>query len=186
MNIMSNRILIIVISLTIFPGLESSVLADGASRSTNTLDIQIISSQTLSGIAGDYITIKANIKNISTKAANEITTYLSLVDEETKLPVDLEDWSAEKGLFIGSISESQILPLDWKIHFVKAGKYSLIIIAETAGEFYPQTSSIVHFTVSPKQNLNPGHVLPVALITPVVILFIMLLATYRRNSKLSE
>jgi len=183
---MSKRILIIIFFLTILFEISSSVLAEAVSQSAPTLDIQIISSQTLNGTAGDYVTVKANIKNISPKAVDNVTTYLSLVDEETKLPVDLEDWSAEKGLFIGTIGSGRILPLEWKIHFVKAGKYSMIIIAETTGEMYPQTSSIIHFAVVPKKNLNPGHVLPVALITPVIILFIMLLATYRRNSKLSE
>ena len=149
------------------------------------LNIKIISEQTLSGTAGDYVTVKASVKNASSQAISNVTTYLSLVDEQTRLPVDLEDWSAEKGLFIGTIESGQTLPLDWKIHFVKAGKYALIIVAETDGQSDPQTSGIVHFAVAPKQNLNPGHVLPVALITPIAILCIMALITYRRNSKLS-
>lgn len=177
MNIMIKRILIVVIFFAISDVLEDFGSAKANSLSPHSLDMQIISNQELSGTAGDYVTIKASIKNISPKAIDNVTTYLSLVDEETKLPVDLEDWSAEKGLFIGTIDSSQTLPLEWKIHFVKAGKYSLIIIAETAGELYPQTSSIVHFAVAPKINLNPGHVLPVALITPVAILCIILLVT---------
>jgi hypothetical protein len=183
---MINRILIIIFFLAISKGPESFGSTEAISPSPPSLDIQIISSQTLSGTAGDYVTVEASIKNISLNAIDDVTTYLSLIDEETKLPVDLEDWSAEKGLFIGTIGNGQTLPLEWKIHFVKAGKYSLIIIAETAGEIYPQTSSIVHFAVAPKINLNPGHVLPVALITPVIILCIMLFVTYRRNSRLSD
>jgi len=55
----------------------------------------------------------------------------------------------------------------------------LIIVAEVAGQEIPQVSTIVHFTVKPKHNLNPGKVLPVALGTPIFVLFIMLL-NYRR------
>lgn len=182
-NHMFKGIFIIIFFLALFIVVANYAMAENAYPS---LDLKILSNQTLSGTAGDYVTVKASIKNISSKAIDNITTYLSLVDEETKLPVDLEDWSAEKGLFIGTIENGEILPLDWKIHFVKAGKYSLIIIAEKAGEIYPQTSSIVHFAVEPKKNLNPGHVLPVALITPIVILCVMVLATYKRNSKLSK
>ncbi len=156
--------------------------ADGSSS----LELQIRSSQSLSGTAGEYITVQANIRNVSPSAVSDVTTYLSLVDEGTKLPVDLEDWSAEKGLFIGVIDSGQTLPLDWKVHLVKAGSYSLIIVAQTAGESRPQTSTIVHFTVLPKRNLNPGNVLPVALLTPVLILSIMALATYARKSRLRE
>lgn len=145
------------------------------------LTISIISEKTLSGTAGDFTTVNAQISNSGSQPLNDITTYISFVDESNKMPVDLEDWSAEKGLFIGTIDSNQTLPLNWKIHFVKAGKYSLIIVAEMAGQEIPQVSTIVHFTVKPKLNLNPGQVLPVALGTPIIVLFIMLLLNYRRN-----
>ncbi len=161
----------------------NSILADSSSFSLPPLNINILSKQTLNGIAGDYVTVSAEITNISQKTITNITTYLSMADEETKLPVDLEDWSAEKGLFIGTIDSKQKLPLDWKIHFVKPGKYSLIVIAEINGENQPLTSNITHFTVSPKHNLNPGQVLPVALGMPLFLLIIMMFATYIRRAK---
>jgi len=145
------------------------------------LTLSILSEKTLSGTAGDFATVKAQISNSGSQPLNDITTYISLVDESNKMPVDLEDWSAEKGLFIGTIDSGQVLPLSWKIHFVKAGKYSLIIVAEVVGQEIPQVSTIVHFTVNQKRNLNPGQVLPVALGIPIVVLFIMLLLNYRRN-----
>lgn len=157
-----------------------------SAATSNSLSFRILSSSSLSGTAGDFVTVQSQITNSSDKSISGVTTYLSLVDTGNKLPVDLEDWSAEKGLFIGTISAGQTLPLNWKIHFVKAGEYSLIVIAETAGSSYPQTSGIVNFSVAPKQNLNPGKVLPAALLTPIIILCIMVLLTYRRNSKLSE
>lgn len=146
-----------------------------------TLDINISSSKTLSGTAGDFVTVEGTITNSSSQPLNNITTYLSLADNETKLPVDLEDWSAEKGLYIGTIDAVQTLPLNWKIHFVKAGTYSLIIIAEVSGNELPQVSGITQFQVNPKRNLNPRQVLPVALGTPILLIFIMFLLTNRRR-----
>lgn len=145
------------------------------------LVINITSSKTLGGTAGDYVTVEGTIKDIGDKPLNNIVTYLSLVDNGSKLPVDLEDWSAEKGLYIGTIDAGQTLPLRWKIHFVKAGTYSLIIVAEAAGYDLPQASSIVQFNVSPKINLNPGEVLPVALGMPVVLISILFLLAHRRR-----
>ena len=145
------------------------------------LAINITSSKTLNGIAGDYVTIEGTITNTGDKPLHDIVTYLSLVDNGTKLPVDLEDWSAEKGLHIGTIDAGQTLPLNWQIHFVKAGTYSLIIIAEAAGYDLPQTSGITKFNVNPKINLNPGQVLPVALGTPVILIAIMFLLAHRRR-----
>jgi hypothetical protein len=151
-------------------------------QTTNrSLTLSIIPEKMLSGTAGDFVTLNAQINNSGPNPINDITTYISLVDESNKVPVDLEDWSAEKGLFIGTIDSGQALPLSWKIHFVKAGTYSLIIVAEVAGQEIPQVSTIVHFTVNPKRNLNPGQVLPVALGTPIILIFILLVIGYKRH-----
>jgi hypothetical protein len=145
------------------------------------VSIRILSQNTLSGVAGDFVTVQGQITNTGTTTLTDITTYLSLVDTGTKLPVDLEDWSAEKGLYIGSINAKQTLPLSWKIHFVKSGTYSLIIVAEAGSSEVPQVSTITHFNVAPKKNLNPGQVLPVALGTPIILLVILFLLSYRRK-----
>jgi len=145
------------------------------------LSIQILSQNTLSGVAGDFVTVQGQITNTGTTTLSDTITYLSLVDTGTKLPVDLEDWSAEKGLYIGSIDAKQALPLSWKIHFVKAGTYALIIVAEVGNGEMPQVSMITHFNVSPKKNLNPGQVLPVALGVPIILLVILFFLNYRRR-----
>jgi hypothetical protein len=147
------------------------------------LTLDILSSKDLNGVAGDFVTVQAQITNTSKQPITDITTYLSLVDNENKLPVDLEDWSAEKGLFIGTIEPNQVFPLNWKIHFVKAGTYSLVIIATSPASETPQVSKITHFKVNPKINLNPAKVLPVALGMPIILLLIMGVINYRRQRK---
>jgi hypothetical protein len=163
----------------IFIGLISS--AASASGSSPQLAINITSSKTLDGTAGDYATVEGTLTNTGNGTLADIVTYLSLVDDVTKLPVDLEDWSAEKGLYIGTIEAGQTLPLNWKIHFVKAGNYSLIIVAEAAGNELPQVSSITRFNVASKINLNPGEVLPVAFGTPVILIVLLFLLSSKRR-----
>ena len=106
---------------------------------------------------------------------------LRRLESVRNLQVDLEDWSAEKGLHIGTIEPGQTLPLNWKIHFVKAGDYSLIVVADAPASNMPQVSKITHFHVSPKRNLNPGKVLPVALGMPILLLFVMGVINHRRQ-----
>jgi hypothetical protein len=149
------------------------------------LSIKLLSQENLGGVAGNFVTVQAEITNNSPNPVSDVTTYLSLVDMSNKLPVDLEDWSAEKGLFIGSIAGGQTLPLTWKIHFVKAGDYYLSIIAVVAGNNQPYISRVTIFTVAPKINLNPGEVLPVALATPIIVLIIMGLLQYLRRRRFS-
>jgi hypothetical protein len=150
------------------------------------LEITISSEKMLKGVAGDYVTISGQVTNSSDQPINDITTYLTLVDTENKLPVDLEDWSAEKGLYIGLIDVKQVLPLSWKIHLVKAGSYSLAVIANIAEKDKPVTSSITEFIVEPKINLNPGQVLPVALGMPILLFICLAIIQYRRSSSVSD
>jgi len=168
--------------ISIFGLLFSPLWADCIQPSQ--LIMTILSENTLSGVAGDFVVVEAQIQNIGNEPVSGITTYLTLCDRENKLPVDLEDWSAEKGLFIGTIEPGQIFPLTWKIHFVKAGDYSLAIIAIIETESNPQVSSLTIFKVSPKINLNPGYVLPVALGMPVIlVLFFLVIMYYRKQNK---
>jgi hypothetical protein len=180
MNNMKRSIPISFILALVF-GLSSFAYAQTPSATAPPLSLKILSADTLSGIAGDYVTVQGQITNTGTSSLSDVTTYLSLVDNQNKLPVDLEDWSAEKGLFIGTIDGGAALPLNWKIHFVKAGNYSLIIVAEAASSQVPQVSTVTHFNVAPKKNLNPGQVLPVALGTPIIILCLMFFISYRRK-----
>jgi hypothetical protein len=171
-------VIILILDVTAFNALSQP------QTQSNPLVLEILSSDKLSGTAGDYVTVNAQIKNTSQQPITDITTYLSLVDTQNKLPVDLEDWSAEKGLYIGTIEPDQIFPLNWKIHFVKAGTYSLIIVAIRAGSEIPQVSGTTTFQVNPKRNLNPGRVLPVALGTPIVLILIFSIANYKRQTRI--
>lgn len=170
------------ILIAIFSTLLISVIVVQAT-SNLPLSLDILSSNTLSGTAGDFVTVIGQITNTGKEPITDITTYLSLVDNENKVPVDLEDWSAEKGLYVGTIEPGQTLPLNWKIHFVKAGSYSLIVVADSPLSDMPEVSKITHFQVYPKRNLNPGKVLPVALGMPILIIFVMSLVNYRRVAR---
>ena len=155
-------------------------------RAAEPVVLTVESQDTINGIAGDYVTVQGNIFNTTSQPIQSITTYLSLVDNNTKMPVDLEDWSAEKGLFIGSIETNQNLPLNWKIHFVKAGDYSLIIVAEIMGRNVPTVSTVTQFHVQSKRNLNPGQVLPVALGMPILVLILISFLYYYRQRQLQN
>jgi len=176
------KTLLIFMFLFLGLGLFSNAQAQ-VDQNIQPLTLEILSSKQLNGTAGDFVTVQAQIRNASDQPINNITTYLSLVDNGNKLPVDLEDWSAEKGLFVGTIDVGQTLPLNWKIHFVKSGTYSLTVIADIEGVDRPIASVITYFSVAAKKNLNPGQVLPVALGMPIFLLVIMAIIQYLRNLK---
>jgi hypothetical protein len=173
------RIVLIITLAVVFFAYPFDVKAD----SVLPIELHILSSETLSGTAGEFVTVDAEIANKGTNAVNNITTYLSLVNADTKMPVDLEDWSAERGLFIGSIDAGQTFPLTWKLHFVQSGNYTLSIVANIEDSNMPVISKLTWFEVIPKQNLNPGQVLPVALGEPIFLVFAFMALKYWRDRK---
>jgi hypothetical protein len=164
-------------ALLVCPGASrAAVPCDTVSAS---LWLDMLSGAALTGLAGDFAAIDGQIRNTGPQPMDSITTYLSLVDMQDHAPVDLEDWSAEKGLFVGTIEPGQVFPLQWRLHFIKAGSYVVALVAMQASGSRPVVSGIARLQVKPKRTLNPGKVLPVALCTPVVLVFLLLMANYR-------
>ncbi len=174
--------LLLIFSL-VLPAAAIAEAGQPAVAATPPLELKILSSASLNGTAGDFVTVEARITNVGPSPISGVATYLSLIDMENKQPVDLEDWSAERGAYIPAIDAGQTVPLSWKVHFVVPGSYSLVVVAFTPGCEVPQVSTITHFDVKPKQNLNPGQVLPVAIGMPVALALLLLLVGAGRRRK---
>lgn len=155
--------------------------------SSSNIKLDVTSQQQVHAVAGQFITLKGTITNLSpTEAVMGGIAYISLVDLKDKIPVDLEDWSAQKGLYIPSIAPSQSLPLEWKVRLVKAGSYTIGMLFNKDGDFSspPATSSKIFLEVAPKINLNPGNVLPVAFGVPAVLMASLGAVNYIRGRKM--
>lgn len=154
--------------------------------SPNNIKLVVTSQQQVHAVAGQFINIEGIITNLSpTETVNGGIAYISLVDLKDKIPVDLEDWSAQKGLYIPSIAPIQSLPLEWKVRLVKAGSYTISMLFNKEGDFSspPAASSKVFLEVAPKLNLNPGNVLPVAFGVPAVLMATLGVINYVRGRK---
>jgi hypothetical protein len=158
------------------------------SQNSGDIKIEVTSSSEVHGVAGQIIRIEGKITNPSTKSSNNSgggIAYISIVDLADKVPVDLEDWSAEKGLYIPSISAGQSLPLEWNVRLVKAGSYTVDILFNKDSDrgSPPIASSKIFMNVQPKFNLNPENILPVAFGVPAALLAILGSINYHRGRK---
>jgi len=166
--------------------LNRTLEASQSASPLNNIKIDVTSVPYIHEVAGQFIKIKGKITNNSpNKAAIGGIAYISIVDIKEKLPVDLEDWSAEKGLYIPSINTGESLPLEWNVRLVKAGSYTVGILFNSDGDLIspPITSSKISLEVAPKVNLNPGNVLPVAFGVPAVLIAILGSISYVRGKK---
>lgn len=171
-----------------FSQLSSPVLN---SSSKNALMISISNpTKIIHELVGKYITISANLNYLRSDKTLDNSTkdgiaYISIVDVKDKIPVDLEDWSVEKGLYIPSISPGQSLPLEWNVRLVRAGSYTIsVLFNENRNPFSdPIVSSRINLAVLPKLNLNPSNVLLVAFGVPALLIGFLGTLNYLRGRK---
>lgn len=154
------------------------------------IKIDMISSRTVHATAGQIIKIEGIITKLNQSTSSNETNrggiaYISIVDVKDRVPVDLEDWSAEKGLYIPAIESDKSLPLEWNVRLVKSGSYTITILFNKDSAPYspPVTSSKISLDVAPKLNLNPGNILPVAFGVPAVLIGIFGTLNYMRGRK---
>lgn len=154
------------------------------SPGSNPIKMEITSSSSINAIAGQIITVNGTITNVGSSPVGGIA-YISIIDVDNKIPIDLEDWSAHKGIAIDSISSGQSIPMEWNVRLVKDGSYTIVILFSSNDGSVPPTASAKTFLeVAPKHNLNPGNVLPVVFGVPAVLMVILGIINYGRGKKM--
>jgi hypothetical protein len=162
---------------------EQSVFGE-LSPGSNPIKMVITSSSNINAIAGQIITINGTITNLGSNPIGGIA-YISIIDAKDKIPIDLEDWSAQKGIAIDSIASGQSIPMEWTVRLVKDGSYTVVILFSSNDNSVPPTASTkTSLEVDPKQNLNPGNVLPVVFGVPAVLMAILGTINYARGRKM--
>jgi hypothetical protein len=185
--------LIIITLIVLFPPCPVIAKLESDSpdlSSHNNVDLHILSAHSLRGIVGKFIKIKGTIVGLNTSADSINTNrsgiaYISILDIKDRVPVDLEDWSVEKGLYIPFIENGQSLPLEWDVRLVKAGSYTISILFSSNDIIFapPVVSSRITMEVVPKHNLNPSNVLPIAFGVPTSLMGFFGILNYIRGRK---
>lgn len=151
---------------------------------SNPIKMKITSSNNIHAIAGQIITVNGTMTNLGPSTVGGIA-YISIIDVKDKIPIDLEDWSAHKGIAIDSIAPGQSIPMEWNVRLVKDGSYTVVILfSSNDGSVPPTASSKTFLEVAPKQNLNPGNVLPIVFGVPAVLMAILGTINYTRGRKM--
>jgi hypothetical protein len=148
-----------------------------------TIRVELLSPNHIEGVTGQFVSVKARVENLGINSTGGVA-YISIVDINSSQPIDLEDWSAQKGIYVPSIQTGQSLQLEWSVRLVKAGSYTITVIFDNEGDLSPPISSPrISLQVLPKINLNPNNVLPVAFGMPIGLILAFALINYGRGKK---
>jgi hypothetical protein len=155
-----------------------------SSNAYASIKIDLLSPTKIDAVTGQFIPVKATITNLGSNATGGVA-YISIVDTNASLPIDLEDWSAQKGFYVPPIPPGQSVTLEWSVRLVKAGSYTIAVIFGSDGDLTPPiVSSRISLQVAAKVNLNPNNVLPVAFGIPMLLVAVFAVINYRRGKKM--
>ncbi len=164
---------------------QPTLLQSSISPTSGNVRVDITSSTQVNGTAGQFVTIRANITNLSPNETISGISYISVVDVINSLPIDLEDWSAQKGIYIPSIAPGQSVTSEWSLRLVTAGSYTVDVLYNKNSDLSsPAVSPRISLEVAPRVNLNPGNVLPVAFGVPALLVAVFAVINYRRGKKM--
>lgn len=123
---------------------------------------------------GDSIQIHSTFTNTGPNATGPQLAYLTLIDVKQGVPVDLEDWTANRSTNLASVLPHASVTQTWTLRALTSGDFAVYVVAipngTTNAKDTPIMSAPVQIHVTQRTNLNPGGVLPVALGIPVLII----------------
>ncbi|MFZ0323566.1 MAG: ABC transporter permease subunit [Actinomycetes bacterium] len=163
-----------------------AVAATPASNSTHPpLEISVdLAYATVS--VGDAIRFTTQVTNQGAVESAPLTMAMNIVLTGKGEPVDPEDWSPQRTQAVAPLSPGGSSQQDWSVNAILEGSYMVYVtvIPEPSGPgvtTQPVASPAVHLTVNGFTNTNPGGILPVAVLTPVLLILIALIPKWRRR-----
>lgn len=171
-----NRVLAAALFTTLLVGASGAAMASSAiTLDTTRLDMR----------TGDTIQVHSTVTNDGANATSEALVYLSLVETMQGVPVDLEDWTANRSAHVAPLAPHASATQTWTLRALVSGDFALYVVAipngTVDGASAPTMSAPVIIHVAQRTNLNPGGVLPIALGVPALLILGALGIRWKRD-----
>jgi hypothetical protein len=169
------------VTLSLFPAAAAQ-----AAQSTDTeqaLEISIDLPYTTVN-AGDEIEFNTVVTNNGTEESPPLNVAMNIVKTGKGDPVDPEDWSPERTQEVDPLAPGESAEQSWTVDAILEGDYMvyMTVIPKPDGPeatSQPVSSPGLHLIVKAFNQTNPGGVLPVAIITPIVLILLAFLPRRR-------
>lgn len=161
-----------------------SILSIAAFAQAN-IDVSI-KPRRIDGNMGDVIEFESIVTNNGTNAIKGLVVYISLirVTEGQEIPMDLEDWNAQKAIKIDLLNPKESAINKWSMHLIDSGDYLVYITVVDKNQKAPIVSEVAELKIARRQKLNPNNILPIALGMPILIALIFsFIAIFRKLNR---
>jgi uncharacterized membrane protein len=137
------------------------------------LAIEIVSPDQVKGFPGIEQIVKAKVINLSDQATTDVMAYITLADLGKHMTVNLEDYSADKPVVIGTLQPKESRTVELPIRFVYTSHFFLYVTAVSSTFNSIQSSGAIPVEIMSNSSMNPAAVGVVSIGMPVLLLLIM-------------
>jgi len=133
----------------------------------------------------DRFSFHSTMRNNSNRPLPNLVAHLNVLSLDPDVYLDPEDWSSTRTQYLAGIAAGASTTLTWTVRAVTAGRVILYVtLVSQRDSDVINTSPALRATVIPQQELSATGVVPIAVATPLITLF-LLAATIRRRRKLA-
>jgi hypothetical protein len=150
----------------------------GSSNPTSTTQLQItidIDKVYADIKAGDTVEYTSVVTNNGTENTPPLILAMNIINLDASGDVvDPEDWSPQRTQYSEEIAPGESITTSWRVNAILSGDFMvyMVVIPEpdsAEATSWPITSTGIHLTVASNPQVNPGGVLPLIIIIPVVV-----------------
>jgi len=158
---------ILIVALLIVMNMSTLAFANETAQD---IQIKILSPDGIKDYPGREDTIKVSITNNSTKDLHEILAYITMADIKKNMTVNLEDYSADKPVFIEDIKSGETQVIELPIRFVYNSNYYLYVTVVTKENNIITSSKAIPIEILGNTKINKPLAMTVAVAEPIALL----------------
>lgn len=163
------------------PLLAAVVLALLPATASATVEVQVPESR-IAGTVGQYLNIRSTVTNTGPSPTGPLIAHLN-VASLNNVYVDLEDWTAAPTQSLAPLGPGESTEVSWDVQAVNAGVFNVYAVVLPSGSQSLSVSPPIHVDVAGRRTLSAGGALPIALIVPVLLGFVVFVVRRRlRNT----
>jgi curved DNA-binding protein CbpA len=137
------------------------------------VEVNILSPDRVKDYPGVEMNVVANVTNHSNEAIEDMMVYITMADLKKHWTVNLEDYSADQPITIGTLQPNETKKVNLPIRFVYTSSYHLYVTATGTKEPWIYSSSAIPIEIMGNTKINATVVQLVSIGEPVILLGVL-------------
>ncbi|EKN64773.1 hypothetical protein BABA_22833 [Neobacillus bataviensis LMG 21833] len=150
-------------------------------QSTSNFKIEIISPTKVAEYPGKELKVKVKITNTAEKEIKDVFTYITMANLSKNWTVNLEDYSADQPVTIGTMKPHEEKIVSLPIQLVYTADYYLYTTVVSKENHVITSSDAIPVEIIGNTKIVPLQVQIVSIVMPLLLLSLLLIAIRRKR-----